>query len=68
MKHTITSSWVFIVEDVNDGQDTKKLVGIRWADGHEVLFKDMPEQQTRAYLRRAGLRDPKGFLDNKANN
>jgi hypothetical protein len=68
MSHTINTSWDFISVDLNDGQGTKSLIGVRWADGHEVLFKDMPAQQTKAYLKRAGVKDPKSYLDNKVNN
>ena len=68
MKHTINDRWEFMVTELNDGLGTKSVYGVRWADGHEILFKDMPEQQTKAYLKRAGLKDPKGHLENKANN
>ncbi len=54
MKHTINERWDFMYEDNSDG--SKKIFGVRWEDGHEVLFKDMPVQQVEAYIKRSGIK------------
>lgn len=46
----------------------RRIYGVRWADGHELLFADMPEQQTRAYLKRKGIGDPKKVLKARVTN
>lgn len=53
MSHTIDDSWDFMWLDAGDGG--RRLYGVRWADGHEVLFKDMPVKQVEAYIKRAGI-------------
>lgn len=68
MKHTINDSWEFMSRDKDCEPGTTELYGIRWSDGHEVLFKDMPEKQTLAYIKRAGIQDLMGHTTGKANN
>lgn len=68
MKHTINESWDFLQRPKEGEPDIIELYGVRWADGFERLFADMPEQQTRAYIRRAGVKDPMGLTEGKANN
>ncbi len=68
MKHTINTSWVFMHRPKPGEPGTTELYGVRWTDGYEQLFADMPEQQTLAYIRRAGIKDPMGHTKRKANN
>lgn len=68
MKHTINESWDFMRRPVDDEPGAFVLYGVRWVDGFERLFSDMPDQQTLAYLRRKGIKDPMGLTKRKANN
>jgi len=68
MKHTINESWDFMHRPKPNEPGTTELYGVRWADGFERLFADMPEQQTLAYIRRSGIKDPMGHTKGKANN
>jgi hypothetical protein len=68
MKHTIIESWDFMDRPKPGDPETIELYGVRWTDGYERLFADMPEQQTRAYIRRAGIKDLMGHTKGKADN
>lgn len=69
MKHTIDESWDFLHRPSVEGvPGSVEIYGVRWADGFERLFVDMPEQQTLAYIKRSDVKDPMGFTKGKANN
>ncbi len=54
MTHTIDDRWDFMFSDHGDG--SRRLFGVRWADGPEVLFKDMEPPQVEAYIERARIK------------
>lgn len=47
------TDWVWLTTDQPDG--SKLFRGVRFSDGHEILFVDCNQRQVDAYLKAGGL-------------